>query len=122
MKTKFNIGFERKSGKLHVHPRGDFDGNSAWELIHMLDRAYTGERQVIIDTGCLREVYPFGCSTFQMLFDLSGIPRDRLLLTGGKGSAIAPEGCRIMAAGQRHNGHCSGSCADCHCRRRRKPS
>jgi hypothetical protein len=119
MKTKFQIGIEKNNGNLHVRPRGDFDGNSAWELVHTLDEAYSGEGNVIIDTKLLNEICPFGCETLQCRIDQSRIPRDRFLFTGEKGPVLAPEGCRIFVAGQAHECRCSGNCAECKCRRQK---
>lgn len=108
MATNFKIAFTISNRKLHVCPEGIFDGNSAWDLINLLDDAYRGERQVIIDTERLQEIIPFGCTTFQVLFDLSGIPRDRLIFTGAKGSALAPKGCLIRAEGKQTASRGSG--------------
>ena len=120
MGTNFCISFTNHNGKLHVSPRGIFDGNSAWELINLLDEAYTDERQVIIDTEGLKEVFPLGCTTFQVMFDLSGVPKDRLIFTGPNGSAIAPEGCRILTSGEQAPCRCRGNGGDCHGRSRQK--
>ena len=47
------------------------------------------------------------------MFDLSGVPKDRLIFTGSKGSAIAPVGCRILASGKQPDCRCSGNCDNC---------
>lgn len=122
MNSKFQIGIHKNNDHLHVFPRGDFDGNSAWELVHKLNETYRGEKEIIIDTSRLRKVCPFGRTTFECQIDQSRIPRNRFLFTGEKGPILAPEGCRILSAGRPKSCGCDGNCADCHCRQRRKPN
>jgi hypothetical protein len=115
MSMNFQIKYKRQNGDLHVNPVGDFDGSSAWELIHLLDEKYDGHGEVHIDTNRLRSVCPFGCNTFQCQFYLSRVPAQRLLLTGEKGRALAPEGSRVIVARPSHRCRCGGNCAHCHC-------
>ncbi|WP_155324243.1 hypothetical protein [Desulfosarcina ovata] len=114
----FQITCKRENGNLHVAPVGDFDGSSAWELIHLLDQQYDGQGQVHIDTGRLRNLCPFGCNTFQCKFYLSRVPAHRLLFKGENGHALAPEGSLVVAARQRHPCQCNGDCAQCRCNAR----
>ncbi len=116
MSMNFQIHFKRQNGDLHVAPVGDFDGSSAWELIHLLDQQYDGHGQVHIDTARLRSVCPFGCNTFQCQFYRSRVPAQRILFKGEKGYSLAPEGSRVVVARQRHGCQCNGDCAHCsHC-------
>jgi hypothetical protein len=115
MSMNFQINYKRQNGDLHVDPVGDFDGSSAWELIHLLDAQYNGHGRVHIDTGRLRTVCPFGCNTFQCQFYLSRVPADRLLFKGEKGHALAPEGSRVVVAPRPHRCQCDGNCKHCHC-------
>lgn len=116
MRTPFQVGIRRRKGTLHVNPRGKFDSNSAWTLIHKLVQSYKNEAQVIIDTGHLQDIQPFGCNTLQDQIDLSRIPRDRLMFTGAKGPALAPEGCQVKKPCQSAKCRCNGKCKVCHCR------
>jgi len=34
----FRVAFKRHNGNLHVHPGGDFDGSSAFQLIRLLNQ------------------------------------------------------------------------------------
>ena len=115
MSMNFQIKYKRKNGDLHVNPVGDFDGSSAWELIHLLDEKYDGKGWVYIDTGRLRSVCPFGCNTFQCQFYQSRVPAHRLLVKGENGAALAPAGSRVVATSQPQGCTCDGNCAHCHC-------
>ena len=92
MSANFQIMFIKKNGDLHIDPRGDFDGSSAWELVNLLKEKYDGKGQVIIYTNNLLDVCPFGCSTFQYRLNLSQVPANRLSFKGEKGHEIAPRG------------------------------
>jgi hypothetical protein len=43
---------------------GDFDGSSAWQLIHALDRNTRKTRKIAINTDGLRAIYAFGLDVF----------------------------------------------------------
>jgi hypothetical protein len=44
---------------------GDFDGNSAYELINALNKNGEDFIQIFIDTNDLDKLYPFGLDVFQ---------------------------------------------------------
>ena len=44
---------------------GDFDGNSAYELINTLKKNGKDFIQIFIDTNDLTKLYPFGLDVFQ---------------------------------------------------------
>lgn len=115
MSTNFQIEVKKRNGNLHVTPRGDFDGSSAWELVNLLNDQYDGEGRVVIDTHNLRELCPFGCSTFQCRLNQSRLPSSQLSFKGEKGYEIAPEGCRVFVSPKKHDCRCSGNCAICPC-------
>lgn len=113
MSTNFQVAFKRHNGNLHVHPSGDLDGSSAFELIRLLNRKYDGNGDVIIDTRKLREVHPFGSMTFQSKVKECRIPYNRLCFKGQKGHDIAPEGCKVIERPNHHK--CCGNCPGCPC-------
>lgn len=119
MSTNFQVAFKKSNGNLHVHPTGNFDGSSAWELINLLHEQYTGKGQVFVDTHGLREICPFGCSTFQCRLNQSRLPADRLFFKGEKGYEIAPEGSNVIVAPEKHKCRCNGNCANCHCAKKK---
>jgi len=115
MKHHFHVDVKRRNGNLHIFAQGDFDGNSAWELINVLHDQYDGKGDVIIDTHQLKEMCPFGCSTFQCQLNLRRIPADRLCFEGEKGLEIAPRGSRVIATPSKNQCLCNGNCTHCHC-------
>ena len=102
MRKMFHIQFKKNNGNLHVRPEGDFDGASAWELLNFLHDHYSGQGSVYIDTGRLRRVHSFGCSTFKCRLNMKRLPVDRFFFTGEKGFEIAPEGSKVIAAPHTH--------------------
>jgi len=112
MNTPFQIQFNETDNSLRIQPEGDFDGASAWELVNLLHDRYKGQSAVVIDTSRLRQVHPFGCATFKCRLDLSRVPAERLCFEGDKGSAIAPDGSKVIAG---KPCHCNGRCAQCKC-------
>jgi len=65
MASNFHIAVDHVVGKLRIRLDGDFDGTSAFELIHMLDRYGRKATEIIIDTSGLKRVFPFGRDTFR---------------------------------------------------------
>ena len=78
MSTNFQVAFKSHNGNLHVHPSGDLDGSSTFELIRLLGRKYDGNGDVVIDTRKLKKVLPFGSMTFQSKVKECRIPYSRL--------------------------------------------
>lgn len=116
MRTNFQIEVKKSNGNLHVKPRGDFDGNSAWELVNLLHDQYDGQGRIFIDTHNLREICPFGCNTFQCRLNLNRIPPDRLFFKGENGFKIAPNGSKVLVSHQNHGCRCDGRCSECACK------
>ncbi|PID40167.1 MAG: peptidylprolyl isomerase [Proteobacteria bacterium] len=118
MSSNFHIDFKKNNGNLHVQPSGDFDGNSAWELVNLLHEQYDGQGKVYIDTDNLKEVCPFGCTTFQCRLNRRHLPFERLHFKGEKGTEMAPEGSNFQ---KKRSGHrCCGNCTGCTCSHAKK--
>jgi hypothetical protein len=65
MASNFHIFSFETRDTLHLKLAGDFDGNSAHELIDTLIKHGKGFYQVFIDTNDLKTIYPFGRNVFQ---------------------------------------------------------
>ena len=91
MASNFKIFVNRNSHNLHLSLFGDFDGNSAFELLNELKRSGRGVHKVIIHTSGLKNIYPFGRNVFQNNFSGLNCHSLRVLFTGEKASQIAPE-------------------------------
>lgn len=115
MSTNNQMQFKKSNGNLHIQPKGDFDGSSAWELINLIHDQYDGKGRVIIDTRNLGQIHPFGCNTFQCRLNLRAMPADRLCFKGKKGFEIAPNGSRVIDNSQKAPCRCNGNCEKCTC-------
>jgi hypothetical protein len=68
---------------------GDFDGNSAHELINALIEHGTGFYQIFIDTNSLKTIYPFGIDVFQKNLDRFNKKFSNLIFIGENKYSIA---------------------------------
>jgi hypothetical protein len=115
MSTNFNISVKKQHHNLHVEIQGDFDGNSAWELVNLLHEKYDGSGDVVIDGRNLGEICPFGCGTFQCRLNRLAMPAERLVFQGEKAGRLAPAGSRIITDSEVHLCRCNGKCRRCKC-------
>ena len=65
MASNFQLLSYRNKNSLHLQLYGDFDGNSAYELINTLKKNGKDFIQIFIDTNDLGTLYPFGLDVFQ---------------------------------------------------------
>jgi len=114
MSPQFQIEVKRSNGELHVNPMGIFDGSSACELINLIHEQYDGNGCVVIDTQHLREICPFGSSTFRNRLNQNVLPLNRIIFKGKKGHAIAPEGSTVFLSPEKKHG-CKRNCKNCPC-------
>ena len=117
MSTDFAMKFRHNHGDLFVQARGTFDGNSAHELLLLLQQQYPGSGRVFIDTKDLSEVLPFGCKVLQTRLYQTAVPAGRLFFKGEKGFKMAPNGSRVLLIdGEKKKAGCCGNCAHCTCK------
>ena len=60
MASNFQIYSFKTRDSLHLKLAGDFDGSSAYELIHTLTKHNKGFYEIFIDTNDLNCIHPFG--------------------------------------------------------------
>ena len=65
MASNFRILSHETRDSLHLKLTGDFDGNSAHELINTLIKRGIGFYQIFIDTNDIKTIHPFGRDVFQ---------------------------------------------------------
>jgi hypothetical protein len=68
MAQNFKINTHRTIDNLYIHLIGDFDGNSAFELLNALWENINSAKFILIDTYNLKKVYPFGQEVFYYNF------------------------------------------------------
>jgi len=113
MSADFQIESRNSNGDLHLKPRGDFDGSSAYELLNFIHNKYDGRGRVFIDTNHLHHLCSFGCNTFRCGLNFNLLPADRIFFKGKKGFDIAPNGSKVIVAPEAKKHHCSGNCKNC---------
>jgi hypothetical protein len=65
MASNFQIFSFKTKNSLHLKLSGDFDGSSAYELIHTLTEHGKGFYEIFIDTNDLKSIHPYGREVFQ---------------------------------------------------------
>jgi anti-anti-sigma regulatory factor len=92
MAPNFSIGFQKRNGNLHLTPRGDLDGSSAYELCNALERNCNDNRKIFVDMNGLRQILPFGVDVLQgQLSSLRGkLPN--IIFTGQDVSTLESKG------------------------------
>ena len=70
MQGHFQMTMKQKNGNIYITPKGTFNGNSAWELVHLLHSKFQGKGRIFIDTRFITEICQFGCDTFQKQINL----------------------------------------------------
>ncbi len=68
MARNFKIFMHQAIDELLIGLKGDFDGSSALELIHMLKQNVNRYGRILIDTHNLKKIYPFGRDVFNYNF------------------------------------------------------
>jgi hypothetical protein len=65
MAANFHMFSYKTRDSLHIKLEGDFDGNSAYELLETLNKYSSIFYQIFIDTNDLKTIHPFGREAFQ---------------------------------------------------------
>ena len=91
MASNFKILIHRNGGNVHMKLMGDFDGDSACELLSNIKRSSRCSSRVFIHTNCLKQIYPFGRSIFIKNFENNEENPISILFTGEKASQLAPK-------------------------------
>ena len=91
MASNFKILKDRKSNRLHLKLTGDMDGDSAYELINLLDVNRNGIKKVVIETSGLGIIFPFARNVFSKNFHRIENRYADILFTGNKSNQISPE-------------------------------
>jgi len=65
LSTNFRLFSHKNQNSLHLQLYGDFDGDSAHQLINALKKTGNDAESVFVDTNDLNKVYRFGISVFE---------------------------------------------------------
>ncbi|MFH2066859.1 MAG: hypothetical protein ABIK15_16795 [Pseudomonadota bacterium] len=115
MSSNFHIEVRKTNDNLHIILKGDFDGNSAWELVNLLDKHCKANGKVIIDTRYLGKIYAFGCNIFRNRLNRRVLPPSQIVFRGESAGQIAVEGSCVETAHPNPSCRCDGKCRQCMC-------
>ena len=71
-----------KRGKILLKLYGDFDGNSAFELLNALKNQRNSSHQISIDTNGLNTIHRFGLDVFKRNIGILKINLKNIIITG----------------------------------------
>jgi len=92
MANNFKISVLKKSADLHIKLKGDFDGMSAYQLIHVLKNHSNTCTRIFINTSSLNAVHMFGKNIFHKNLEFLNPQSCRLFFTGRKVSEFTSYG------------------------------
>ncbi len=88
MAPNFSCFINETSDSLHLKLYGDFDGDSAYQLINSIKNKGKNFLNVFIDTNDLNRVYPFGISVFEKKVRTIFKKKNTLIFIGKNKSAF----------------------------------
>ncbi|MBW1609151.1 MAG: hypothetical protein JRJ74_13775 [Deltaproteobacteria bacterium] len=89
MASNFQMFSYKTRDSLHLKLEGDFDGNSAYELLETLKKYGSDFYQIFIDTNDLKTIHPFGREVFQKKLGTFKQKFYNLVFIGENGHKIA---------------------------------
>ncbi len=90
MAANFKIKVYRNSENVHLKLFGDFDGNSAHELINIINEL-NYKAKLFVHTGCLKQIDTFGLEVFRKNINNLNIRPVSCWFTGDKAVELIPE-------------------------------
>jgi len=88
MASNFHIFSYKTRDSLHLKLEGDFDGNSAYELLETLKKYSSVFYQIFIDANDLKTIYSFGEEMFQKKLGIFSQKFNNLIFIGENGHKI----------------------------------
>ena len=88
MSSNFKIYYLKTRYSIHLRLAGDFDGSSAYDLIHKLEKYSKDFYEIFIDTNELKTIHPFGKDVFQKNLGNSNKLYRNLVFIGRNGHEI----------------------------------
>jgi len=82
MANNFKFLSNRLRDRIHLKLYGDFDGNSAFELLNALKNHRNNSHQISIDTNGLNIIHRFGMDVFKRNLSTLDINKNNIIITG----------------------------------------
>lgn len=92
MASNFRMSLRKDRESVRIHLRGDFDGASAFQLIHVLKNHSRTCKKILINTGSLKEVHLFGKNVFRQNLEFLNRQSCALSFTGRRAAEFASDG------------------------------
>ena len=96
MAGNFRIERQRNNDSLHLRLEGDFDDNSANELLKAIREKDTESKQVIVHTEQLKNILAFGRAIFQTNYLITSGSNRLVVFSGKNACQIAPAGVPVL--------------------------
>ena len=103
MASNFKIISHRNGENIHIMLKGDFDGNSAWELFHFIKEKSKGIHGFFINTKRLNKIYSFGTHTFYRLLKKLKRSNIHVLIMGDNDQKVLHENDMRLWFSQHHS-------------------
>lgn len=88
MAANFKIMTHHTPDRLIFRLIGDFDGDSACQLLNLLKRYSPRKHDLVVDTNCLQSVFPFGANLFRHRLDIGRRKFNNVVFTGLKAGEL----------------------------------
>lgn len=90
MASNFQIYSYKTKDSLHLKLNGDFDGNSAHELINLLKEAGNSFWEIFIDTTGITTIHSFGRAVLEKNLSVLNKTFGNLIFIGENANKISP--------------------------------
>lgn len=97
MSTDFQVVVHKEESTLHLKLRGDFDEDSAREVLKAVRKRSHATSRVFIHTNGLRQIHPEAKELFHGNNDFTKMQSIPVIFTGEKAEQLAPNG-HILAS------------------------
>lgn len=116
MNEAYSINFRLSNGNTHVGVSGEFNRDTASEIIAFLNQTYAGTGNVFIDTAKIQNIVQSGADYFKSAFGSCHVPSKCLYFKGELGKNLGPDGSRLIILKTKEKKHqCCGNCKNCKC-------
>jgi hypothetical protein len=97
MASNFGIEVDKNSDGFGLKLAGDFDGTSAYELIHAIKKLPEKTVKLYIYKNALKTIHPFGLDIFHKFVRSRNGQSAKIVFTGNSASQLSPGKFRLTA-------------------------
>jgi len=121
MQQAQDIYADVRNGNLHINLNGNFTPDTATMLTITMAKTYQGKGNIFIHTERVTVVAPDARYAFTNLLNISGLPRERVYLTGKQGLEICHDTGKVIVRKEKKHDHSKGcgKCKNCSCHKKK---